>query len=240
MVASGLPRRVAESRAIPRNLLAETPATPYAIAMQSHVAAAFLGALTLLPALAAQRVSTGAETDRRTTTVFVSAEDGTTLAGASIGYSAPTWHSSYDAAVDKPSGVYSRLGKNWWTTLDTLGAIEIGGTKIEPGSYYLGIGAAKDGAFTLLVFDSRKAMQDGVLPGSTVLYRGEVLATAAAPMTLHKGTLPATVALMEIEIAADAADPSHGKLAIRWGKHELTAPVTFHLAPLKSTVGPKK
>lgn len=208
--------------------------------MQNHVAAAFLGALTFLPALAAQRVTSGSDPDRRATTVFVSAEDGPTLAGVSISYSAPTWHSSYDAALDKPEGVYSRLGKNWWTTLDTVGAIEIAGTKIEPGSYYLGLGIAKTGAFTLLVFDSRKAMQDGLLPGSTPLYRGEVVATASAPMTLHKGALEALVARMEIEVAADGTDPSRGKLSIRWGKHELSAPVKFHLAPLKSTVGEKK
>jgi len=67
---------------------------------------------------------------------------------------------------------YSRLGKNWWITFDTVGTLEIGGTKIDAGSYYLGLAVGKDGAFSLLVFDSQHAMKSGLLPYSTALYTG--------------------------------------------------------------------
>lgn len=203
--------------------------------MQSHLAAVLFTAFTVLPTLSAQKATGGPDPDRRATTLFVSADDSTTLAGVAISYSGPVWRDAYDVAVDKPQGTYSRLGKGWWTTLDTVGAIEIGGTKIEAGSYYLGLGIAK-GAFTLLVFDSKQAMKDGLLPANTLLYRGEVKAAAVAPMTLHKGALAQSVTQMEIAITADDKDPSRGTLAIRWGKHELSAEVKFELAPLKSTV----
>ncbi|MGE3174027.1 MAG: hypothetical protein AB7O97_15480 [Planctomycetota bacterium] len=49
------------------------------------------------------------------------------------------------------------------------------------------------------------------------------------PLTLHKDTLDETHKKMEIAITADEGDATKGKFSIRWGKHELTAPVTFHL-----------
>jgi hypothetical protein len=44
---------------------------------------------------------------------------------------------------------------------------------------------------------------------------------------------------MEIEITADKKDAATGKFSIRWGKHELSAPVKFHLAA-KDATAPKK
>jgi hypothetical protein len=79
-----------------------------------------------------------------------------------------------------------------------------------------------------------------LLPFNTALYRGEVEAEAKAPLAFARDSLEEAVVKMEIEIAADEKDPATGKLSIRWGKHELSAPVEFHLAVPTGIAAPKK
>jgi len=207
--------------------------------MRHPMLAAILAALSFVPSLQAQKVLGGSDPDRKASTVYVFSDSFETLAGVCISFSQATWQDSYDGMLEV-SGNYTRLGKNWWTSLDTVGALEIGGTKIEAGSYYLGLAVGKDGAFSLLVFDSKLAMQAGLLPSTTALYTGEAkVPTIKAPLTFAKSSLREAVARMEIELTADK-DGATGKLSIRWGKHELTAPVKFHLAATKATAAPKK
>jgi hypothetical protein len=209
--------------------------------MRFHFLAATFATLTFVPALEAQQISGGFDPDRKASTVFVSTDSSDTLAGVSISYSPASWQDSYNAMLDQLKGSnYTRLGKSWWTTLDTIGALEIGGTKIEAGSYYLGLAVGKDGAFSLLIFDSKQAMKTGLLPFATALYRGDAKPETKAPLTLARDSLKEVVVKMEIEIAADKKDPATGKFSIRWGKHELSAPVKFHLAGAKDGTAPKK
>ncbi len=197
--------------------------------MRFRLLAVALTVLTFVPALAAQQVRGGPDLDRTASNVAVVTDSFETLAAVSISYSQPRWQDRYDGMLDSLKGNYSRLGKNWWTTLDTVGAIEVGGTMLEAGTYYLGLAIDKDGAFTLLVFDAKKAMQNRLLPFSTALYTGAFKADLVAPMTFARDARKNTVAKLEIEITADAEDPATGRLSIRWGKHELSAPVRFHL-----------
>jgi hypothetical protein len=209
--------------------------------MRFHPLAATLAALTFVPALQAQLVSGGPDPDRKASTVFVSTENFEALAGVSISYTPADWRDSHNGMLEKLRGSnYTRLGKGWWTTFDTVGALEIGGTKVEAGSYYLGLVVGKDGDFSLLLFDSKQAMKTGLLPSMTALYRGEAKAETKAPLTLAKDSLKEVVAKMEIEITADKKDPATGRLSIRWGKHELSAPVKFHLARVRDATAPKK
>lgn len=201
---------------------------------------AALVALSFLPALTAQRAVRG-DADRKETSVFVFRDSMETLAGVSIGYGQAIWRDGYDGMLKQLEGSnYSRLGTGGWTTFDTIGALDIGGTRIEAGSYYLGLAVDKDGAFSLLVFDSMQTMKAGLLPSTTALYRGEAKAKTKAPMTLAKGSRKDVVSKLEIEITADEKNPATGRLSIRWGKHELSAPVAFHLAAAKDVPAPKK
>lgn len=207
--------------------------------MRLHFLAATLAALTFVPALQAQQVFGGPDPDRKASTVFVFNDSFEALAGVSISYSQPNWQDSYNGMLEKLKGNYTRLGKNWWTTFDTVGTLEIGGTKIEAGSYYLGLAVGQDGAFSLLLFDSKQAMKTGLLPFTTALFRGEAKAETKAPLTLAKDSLKEVVVKMEIEIAADKKDPATGKFSIRWGKHELSAPVTFQIPNVKDASADK-
>jgi Protein of unknown function (DUF2911) len=208
--------------------------------MRCYFLAATLAAVTFVTALQAQQVSGGPDLERKASTVFVFTDSFETLAGVSISYSQPSWQDSYNDMLEKLQGNYTRLGKNWWTTFDTVGTLEIGGTKIDPGSYYLGLAVGKDAAFSLLIFDSKQAMKAGLLPFSSALYRGEAKAETKAPLTLAKDSLKEVVVKMEIEITVDESDRATGKFSIRWGKHELSAPVKFHFAKAKDTTTPKK
>lgn len=208
--------------------------------MRCHILAATLAAVTLVPAPQDKQVFGGTDSDRKASTVFIST-DNSTLAGASISYSPADWRDSYENMLEKLRGShYTRLGKSWWTTFDTVGTLEIGGTKIDAGSYYLGLAVGEDGAFSLLLFDSKQTMKSGLLPSTTALYRGDAKAEITAPLTFARNSLKEVVAKMEIEITADKNDPATGRFSIRWGKHELSAPVRFHFAGAKDATAPKK
>lgn len=199
--------------------------------MRLLILAATFAALSLVSTVTSQQVSGGVDPDRRSSTLMIATDRSELLAGVAISYTPAIWQESYDGLVEQPKAVpYTRLGKGWWATFETVGPLEIGGTKIEPGSYYLGLAVDKGGSFSLLVLDSKLAMKSGLLPGTTALYRGQVKAEARVPLALAKGSQKAVVAKLEIEITADKKDPATGRFSIRWGKHELSAPVRFHLA----------
>lgn len=181
----------------------------------------------------------GPDTGRQASwVIFAEMQNGFTPHGAvTIQYGQPEWKDSYDAvlASGKFNGTTQRLGKNWWTSLDTTVAIEIGGTKIEAGSYYLAIQAAKDGAMSLLVIDAKTSNQKGWLPFVASQWKSDIV----CKLDLMKDAHEDVQQKMLIAISADKADPSKGTFSIRWGKHELRAAVAFHL-PKKEAAETKK
>ncbi|MEZ6038818.1 MAG: hypothetical protein R3F29_15165 [Planctomycetota bacterium] len=210
--------------------------------MRNHHVTAMLAAATflLLSALPAQQVGGGPDPDRRASTLFVSVDDGTLSTGIAIGYSEAKWRAEYEGMLGTLRCKYARLGKNWWTTFDTVTALEIGGVRVAAGSYYLGIAVDDDGSFHLLLFASDKAMKAGLLPWTTALYRGDVTADLRLPMSLGKDALQVAAAELAIAITVDAKDQTRGKLAIRWGRHELSTPVNLRPAPGKADSGDDK
>jgi len=171
----------------------------------------------------------GPDTGRQASwVIFAEMQNGFTPHGAvAIQYGQPLWQDSYDAvlASGKFNGTTQRLGKNWWTSLDTTIAIEIGGTKIAAGSYYLGIQVAKDGAIGLLVIDAKSSNEKGWLPFVSSQWKSDIV----CKLDLKKDAHEDVQQKMLIAISADKADLSKGTFSIRWGKHDLTAAVAFHL-----------
>jgi hypothetical protein len=208
--------------------------------MRHAIPALILAALPFA-ALPAQQAHSGPDPDRKTSTVHVGDDRVGTLVAAAISYAPANWQDSYDDVLKQgEASNYTRIGKGWWTTLDTVGAIEIGGTRLEAGSYYLGLAVDKSGAFVLLVFDSMQTMKAGLLPATTALYRGEGKPVARVPLTLAKDARKEVVVQMEIEISIDKKDLTTGRFAIRWGRHELSAPVKFHHIGAKTAGAEKK
>lgn len=165
--------------------------------------------------------------ERRETTLVVAAPEGGLRAAVSIGYGQPVWRADYEEALDGRGANYTSLGTGWWTTLDTIGPIELGGVRVEPGSYFLGLKPDAGPAFSLLLFDGAQTMQARLLPQTTALYRGDAKPRFQVPMTFARGQLAKSADRLEIELVGSPTDRGAVRLSIRWGKHELTAPVVL-------------
>jgi hypothetical protein len=185
----------------------------------------------LAPAAAQVQIFGGVDPDRRASTVVMFGAN--FAAGASVSFSAPNWKDEYDGMLDQLKGKNARLGKNWWTSLDTSVALEIGTTKLEAGTYFLGLHVDNDGNFHLLVFDAKNAMKTGLMPFAPDRWTVET----KAALKLNKDALKESSTKMQIVLSADASNPGAGKFAIHWGKHELMAPVKFHIPSGNGTKG---
>lgn len=185
------------------------------------VRAALLAATLVLPAVA-QVQAFGVNSERGASTRVFAANN--TYSFVCIQYGQPLWKDSYDAQAEKMKGATGRLGKDFWTTLNTSVALNIGGTDVAPGAYYLGIACSKDGQWSLMVIDAVTADKNGWNPLS-----GDALkAVANCPLT--KGMSEDSVEKLSIDIAGESKDPTKFSFAVAWGKHTLTADATAKLA----------
>ncbi len=148
-----------------------------------------------------------------------------------VNYTAPEWKDSHNKLLEsgKFNNTNQRLGKNWWTSFDTMVPLEIGGTKVMPGAYYLGLHVDAKGEFHLMVIDAKTALTSGWAPFMPQPWKTETM----APLTLAKNSLKETQKQMLIQFTADEKDPTKGKFSIQWGTHELSAPVKFGLPATK-------
>jgi hypothetical protein len=210
----------------------------------SLLALAVPAALSLLTTSLTAQIQTfgGTDADRKACTLFlaeVSGKDHFNLkGGAAINYSQPTWKDSYNADLEsgKFNNQNARLGANWWTSFDTYTTIDFAGTKVAPGSYFLGMHVDKDGKFSLMFLDSKRVLTSGWSPLGPQQWQTDVM----APLTLAKNSLKETVTKMEITITANKDNPSMGKFSIKWGKHELSADLKFQIEGAKDATAPKK
>lgn len=196
--------------------------------MRFPVLSAALAALCFALPTAAQKITANAGTgERAETRIVIYTDDFSMFALASLTHGQPEWKAEYDGMVDKLKGKMNRLGKDWFTTLITSSELEIGGAKIAPGSYVVGLHCDKDGKFSLALMDSSKAMKDGLNP-----FGGEWKPDVACPLTLNKDASKDVVSKMKMEFKAEEGGGGKGTFTLAWGKHTLTAPCQLH-APKK-------
>ncbi len=192
--------------------------------MRFPLLTAALAALTFQVPTTAQQAQGMAMTGTRAETRIIAATpDFSSFAMASLTHGQPEWKASYDGMLDSLKGKTNRLGKDWFTTLITSSELEIGGAKIAPGSYVVGLHCDEDGKFSLALMDSTKAMKDGLNPAAD--FTPEI----RAPLTLNKDAAKDVVGKMTMKFDAKPADGGKGTLTLAWGKHTLTAPVQLHL-----------
>lgn len=206
----------------------------------SLCAVALAAVAFLAPARAQLQIFGGPEGDRKACTLIFADMSGGNFSpkgAVSLNYSAPDWKDSYTKVLDsgKFNGTNQRLGKNWWTGFDTMVSLEVGGTKVAPGNYYLGIHVDEKGGFHLMFLDAKTAITNGWAPFMPQPWKTETM----APMTLAKDSLKESQAKMVIAITADEKNPQKGTFSIQWGKHELSAPVTFALPAVKDASAEK-
>lgn len=191
--------------------------------MNQRLTLALAAALCLALPVAAQKLNGGAAaTARAETRIMAYTEDYSVFALASVTYGQPEWKAEYDGMLDQLKGKNSRLGKDWFTTLITSSELDLGGAKVAPGSYIVGIHCSPEGKFSLALMDSTKAMKNGVNPFHD--WKPEIV----APLTLHKGTAKEPAKLLTMAFDAKAEDGGKGTFTVAWGTHKLTAPCQLH------------
>lgn len=192
--------------------------------MRFPILSAALAALCFALPAAAQLQGHAGTSTRAETRILVATPDFSSFAMASLTHGQPDWKAEYDkpGALDMYKGKVVRLGKDWFTTLITSSDLEIGGARLAPGSYIVGLQVDKDGKLGLAFMDSTKAMKEGVNPFMS--WTPEVV----APLTLNKDVAKESVAKMTMTFDAKEADAGKGTFTLAWGKHTATAPVQLH------------
>jgi len=145
-----------------------------------------------------------------------------------VNYSAPAWSKEMDdpAAFDKATkGKIWRLGKDFWTTLDTNIPLTIAGKEVAPGSYYLGLERSSDGATWSLVFiDPAKARKNHADAFDMTLTPVEF----KVPTTVQKGTAKNEKLVIDLSYAKET--PKSVTMKISWGTMQVSVPIEAQVA----------
>lgn len=191
--------------------------------MRNAFLAAFAALSLSIPAFAQKVQVFGGAAARASSSIILFGDD--MMAGLTMTYGQPAWQPEYDTMLDKLKGRLNRLGKDMWTTFLTTVPVEIGGVKVEAGSYVVGLMCDKDGNFHLALLDATKAAKAGTLPFGEQKWTPDAL----CPLTLNKGGSKESADKMTMTLAADAKDPANGTFTLAWGKHTLTGALKLHL-----------
>jgi hypothetical protein len=158
-----------------------------------------------------------------TRVLYWNSEKNVPMGQLAIDFGRPVWKKEYEnaAAFDGfTKGKVWRMGKDFWTTLDTGLPLKIGGKDVPPGSYYLGLHRSPDGATWSLAFvdpvKARKAMLDAfMIDKATVEFK--------VPVTTETATTPADKLTILLTAAKD--DIKNVTLKITWGTLQLSVPI---------------
>jgi|SRR5687767_2110084 len=189
----------------------------------SFLAAVALAALAL-PAQAQVQAFGGSAPRMAATRVYFDPQAHAFKGMVCVQYGQPEWKADYDSQMEGLKGKSVRLGKDYWTTLNTTMPLEIGGAKLTPGPYYLGLQCDAEGNFHLAIMKAEAADKAGMAPFMEDAWK--IDHTAA----LKKTASDKPADKLTIDLDPDAKDPSLLTLKITWGKHVLTVPVKATLA----------
>ncbi|MEM7200839.1 MAG: hypothetical protein AAF628_11265 [Planctomycetota bacterium] len=182
-----------------------------------------LASLTLAGSAAAQLQSFTGNVDRKLAQCFLYTQDGgfNVHGLIAIHYGAPEWKGEYTGMVKEAKpGTRARLGKDFWTTLDTSCTLMAGDTKIAPGTYYVGVEMAEEGKMHMVLLDATKIRASGMNPAQT----GQTEGGIRIPMTLKTDAEEHHELDIAIETSED--DPKHLAMIVRWGPMAAKAKVT--------------
>jgi tetratricopeptide (TPR) repeat protein len=145
---------------------------------------------------------------------------------AIVSYGPVAWKDAYAEQIKstKLENTRWRLGKDFWTTLETSLPLAVGGKDVAPGYYYLTLERRTGGDFVLAINDAepiRKARLDAFQADKT---KGGI------EVVLKHETLSEPAAKLEIGLTVEPGDQGKGALTIRFGPNKLTAPVVYQTA----------
>jgi len=137
-----------------------------------------------------------------------------------IEYGKPTWKAEYDKGFDKLSrGNRLRLGRDYWTTLDTWNALTVGDKDVKAGAYFLGLECSDKGQWSLVLLDPEPLRKQRFDAFGTPQTKGGLL------VPLQHAEAKESADTLTIRFLADEKDARLQTLEIHFGKHRLTAAV---------------
>jgi len=137
-----------------------------------------------------------------------------------IEYGKPAWKSEYDQDFAKLThGKRLRLGKDWWTTLNTYCPLTLEKVELKVGEYYLALECSEKGEWSLIALDPEPIRKSKVDAFSSATTKGGTKIPLAYEATKDE------VQELSIQFLSDAKKPREQTLEIRFGKHRLTTPV---------------
>lgn len=140
------------------------------------------------------------------------------LAQVCIQYGNPPWKDEY-AAMTEAKNKNFRLGKNYWTTLNTANNLTIGGVEMPAGAYFLGLHTDRSGKMHLAAFEASASNRAGQGPWAPDNWTIDWV----APLEHKK--VDAVAETLAINLLGNSLDEV--TLQIHWGNHALTAPVSI-------------
>lgn len=145
-------------------------------------------------------------------------------AQVALDYGPVPWNDEYEAAVaaGKLTGKKWRLGGDFWTTLDTSIDLSFGATTLPAGYWYLTLEQRTADSYVLACHDAaavRKLKLDPV-------FANKLTGGIEIPLA-HAAGDPADT--LEITIRPNQGSHTEGSLRLRFGRHELSAPMTMQV-----------
>jgi hypothetical protein len=141
-----------------------------------------------------------------------------------INYGRPVWHKGYDDPAKFDSitkGKVWRMGSNFWSNLYTDLPLNISGTSVAPGLYFLGLQRSPDGSSWSLAFiDPVKVRKEHL--DAFEIHKAKVEFTA--PMSAEPATSE-PVEKLTITLTHPENDIHNLTVEVAWGHLALMAPV---------------
>ena len=142
-------------------------------------------------------------------------------------FSAPEWKKEYSdqAKFDEMTqGKIWRMGKDFWTVLDTNVPLTFGGQEVGVGAYYAGVQRSQDGASWNLVLVDPDAVRKDRLDAFQI---GQAPIAMTIPLEVQQASEP--VRKMNLQLLQEGEDKSALTFRLEWGTWQLTAPVQVNL-----------
>lgn len=174
-------------------------------------------------------ITEGGDPDERASTriLYWNQQTDSSAGQFAINYGRPLWKKDYEdpAKFDgMTKGKVWRMGKDFWTNLDTQLPLKISGKNVAAGSYYLGIYRSPDGAeWSLAFIDPAKVR--GARIDAFEIAKAPVF--FKAPMKFEKAPTPTEK--LTITLSQPKDDIKNVTLKVAWGNMVLSAPVSVAL-----------
>lgn len=137
-----------------------------------------------------------------------------------IDHGQPAWNDRFEAYLQRANAPRWRLGENFWTTLDTNMELVLGGVDVPIGAYYVVLQPSERG-LELALLDPQTVRTQRLDAYEANKTTGGIL----VPLQRRPAAVP--TARLQIELTVDRQQRDQGTLAIRFGPHELTAPLAM-------------